>query len=142
MSYLGKMNHKHYSTTYYERHRIEAISKAKQYQRDHYQEYIRKQKEWRDSVRGRYKAYQYRAKRESRTFSITEQEFDTITQQDCHYCKAPGPNGIDRVDNYIGYESNNCLPCCLRCNYMKSDMHMKEFFQHILKIADNIREDL
>lgn len=28
-------------------------------------------------------------------------------------------NGVDRVDNKIGYMSSNCIPCCSDCNFLK-----------------------
>lgn len=58
---------------------------------------------------------------------------------ECHYCGAPPANriktaaytlyynGIDRVDNSLGYVPGNVVPCCIRCNTAKSDMTITEF---------------
>lgn len=43
-------------------------------------------------------------------------------------------NGIDRKDNTIGYNLNNCLPCCINCNKMKLTLGYDEFLKHIEKI--------
>ena len=43
-------------------------------------------------------------------------------------------NGLDRIDNGIGYTLNNVRPCCSTCNYMKHRLNEKEFLNHIEKI--------
>ena len=44
-------------------------------------------------------------------------------------------NGIDRVDNKIGYVVGNCVPCCTACNDMKKDKEKDNFLIHVQKIA-------
>ena len=44
-------------------------------------------------------------------------------------------NGIDRIDNNIGYESKNVVSCCKICNYAKSNMNYKDFILWIQKAA-------
>jgi hypothetical protein len=44
-------------------------------------------------------------------------------------------NGIDRIDNNIGYEIKNCVSCCKFCNYMKLNFTIEEFLDKIKKIA-------
>ena len=88
--------------------------------------------------------YKNGAKVRGLEWSLTRDEFKEITSQNCHYCnKEPRPyktvrntsyafvNGIDRVDSSIGYRLDNTVPCCKRCNWMKSDMGAKEFLEHI-----------
>ena len=78
----------------------------------------------------------YRRKAASRgiQFELTEEEFFALTSSDCFYCgekpsrtnKASDRyghyvyNGVDRVDNSVGYATANCVPCCANCNYKKS----------------------
>ncbi len=45
-------------------------------------------------------------------------------------------NGIDRINNNKGYIIENCVPCCKRCNLMKSVLSEKEFYAHIEKILN------
>jgi len=45
-------------------------------------------------------------------------------------------NGIDRVDNAIGYLTDNCVACCKVCNRAKLQMSKNEFFDHIKKIYE------
>lgn len=40
-------------------------------------------------------------------------------------------NGIDRVDNSVGYVLSNCVPCCSTCNRMKGTMSSEEFKEKI-----------
>lgn len=91
----------------------------------------------------RYKRW---ARRGGREFKLTEDEFRTITQQNCYYCGTKPSktivggaataepyiyNGVDRVDNTGNYTTENCVPCCKICNEWKR-AHTKEFF--LLKI--------
>jgi ribosomal protein S27E len=97
--------------------------------------------------------YKRRARKEGRDFQITAAEFREITQQSCAYCGVPTTrisaaktagnhdqhayiyNGVDRVDNALGYVRGNCAPCCVRCNRMKRDMSLTDFLEHIRRIA-------
>ncbi len=75
--------------------------------------------------------YQIEAKLRNLTFSIPKELFVEMLQQNCYYCeKIPQPaglyfgkrifyNGIDRVDNDIGYELDNIVTCCKTCNIKK-----------------------
>jgi hypothetical protein len=60
-------------------------------------------------------------------------EFDTFSKlvvAECYYCghKTEGEvNGIDRVNNSIGYQEDNSVTACWKCNRMKH-IYDKEFF--------------
>jgi hypothetical protein len=45
-------------------------------------------------------------------------------------------NGLDRVDNLKGYSLNNVVSCCGRCNGMKMQHSVEEFFKHIKNIFE------
>jgi hypothetical protein len=74
--------------------------------------------------------------------------FEKITKQDCHYCGAEPQqiyhpkrhngeyiyNGIDRVDNEVGYIPSNCVPCCGYCNWMKSAAPVDSFKEWIVQV--------
>jgi len=47
-------------------------------------------------------------------------------------------NGIDRVDNSLGYVKENCKSCCFRCNKIKRDMSLEEFEQFLIKAYENV----
>ena len=63
------------------------------------------------------------------SFTLSEQEFVTITSKPCHYCDGPLPrigSGLDRIDNDKGYELGNVIPCCTRCNRTRNRYFTKE----------------
>jgi hypothetical protein len=62
--------------------------------------------------------------------------FSLLVAAECHYCghKTEGEvNGIDRVDNSIGYQEDNCVTACWRCNRMKH-VYPKDFFLEKCKL--------
>jgi len=97
-------------------------------------------------------AYASRAKRRGLCFELTRDVFLALTQRKCHYChflpsnKASGVvrktrktnakddftyNGIDRIDSKKGYITENCVPCCTKCNRAKYTMKYDEFLSFI-----------
>lgn len=84
-------------------------------------------------------------------FNLSLEDFLVLTSQNCYYCgdipqniqKSKHNNGdfvyngIDRVDNKIGYSVDNCVPCCKLCNYMKSVMKIEQFIVQSIKIANH-----
>lgn len=87
----------------------------------------------------KYHEYEKGAKRRNMLFELSKEEFDSITNQPCFYCgeKNDSSNGIDRIDNKIGYILNNCLPCCSMCNWMKQNLSQDVFLKHIEKIYNH-----
>lgn len=96
-----------------------------------------------------YSSYADRAKRKGLTFDLTKEQFKRLTQLQCYYCgcepaqikagaasrsKPEFYNGIDRMDNAIGYLSDNCVPCCKHCNRAKMDRSAEDFINHVAKI--------
>jgi len=85
--------------------------------------------------------YQYKvaAKQRGLQFSLTFEQFSTLIAQECYYCgDAPrirrltkycegAANGVDRIDNCLGYMPENCVPCCSICNRAKNEMIAAEF---------------
>lgn len=97
------------------------------------------------------RTYKQSAKIRGLEFSFTEGQLSRIIQSACAYCGVPPGNvvrwesgtvrdfrynGIDRVDNSIGYVLDNCVPCCKRCNLSKGVMSGKEFIAHCQKIFE------
>ena len=104
------------------------------------------------SFNGLLKQYSNSAKRKNLPFNLTKEDFKSLTLSNCFYCdSAPSTiryhtknarkpyiyNGIDRLDNNIGYEKTNSVPCCKICNYMKKAYKFDFFLSHIKKIAKN-----
>ena len=95
-----------------------------------------------------YRRYIHQAKKRNIEFNLTKDEFLCITQETCYYCGTDKSqkytrdngfgeflyNGIDRLDNEIGYHEANCVACCGICNIMKQDLTEKQFYEHISRI--------
>lgn len=73
------------------------------------------------------------AKKRNHQFDLTMEQFKVLLDGNCFYCNcSPSQikktkdnsiyiyNGIDRVDNTMGYVLENCVSCCKECNSKKS----------------------
>lgn len=100
-------------------------------------------------------------KRNYGTMEIDLQTFYTYSQLPCHYCGTEKSNyfnvylkdkkasqtakdgahfyynGIDRVNNNLGHTPENCVPCCINCNFAKSDMTFIDFQNWIKRIKEH-----
>jgi len=113
-----------------------------------------------DVYRRRYRKYKSDATRRSRNFNLTESSFISIVKGDCYYCGVTAPlkqfkntsrhgsslhgnpikfQGIDRVNNDVGYTEENSVPCCSKCNFMKHTLNASDFIDHVLKISEHIK---
>jgi hypothetical protein len=100
--------------------------------------------------------YKYGARIRKLAWRLNRQQFEKIVKQNCYYCgdaprflsvgkKRPLPiplNGVDRITPVYGYSVQNVVPCCTRCNRMKSCLSQKEFIQAIRKINLNLKGEL
>ena len=102
-----------------------------------------------------YNAYQRGAQNRHLSFQLSLSEFKRLTQSCCHYCgiqpqtifpkgsnngKLNGNiivNGIDRKDNALGYQIDNCVPCCHQCNFAKRKQSYKDFLQWIERLKQH-----
>lgn len=89
-------------------------------------------------------------------FELSESEFRALITANCHYCGSEPSmisycpkqrtseaferskfmhNGVDRVNNLLGYTLLNCVPCCTYCNRGKSTRTTAEFTKYLDQIA-------
>lgn len=114
----------------------------------------RKLKKGEASFNSLFNEYKNNAKKRNIEFNIKKEDFKKLTSSNCHYCgvepsqkhtrskKHNGQvkyNGIDRVDNNIGYELENCVSCCKKCNFAKRKMGKREFAEWVSKISSNFK---
>jgi hypothetical protein len=97
--------------------------------------------------------YRGRAKYLKLDFGLTFQEFKELSSKPCFYCghspfrvKIVGDdhclhNGVDRVDNSLGYVNRNLVPCCSICNYAKQTMTQAEFFSWIKRVYGHLQHN-
>ena len=74
------------------------------------------------SLNGIFVRAKSRAKYRGISWNISFEEFVELRKKPCHYCKSPLPetgHGLDRLDNGMGYEISNVVPCCAACNMIK-----------------------
>jgi len=81
--------------------------------------------------------YGHSAIKKSKEFYLTKDVFNKITKDRCYICRNERYNGIDRVDNSIGYIISNCKSCCSTCNFMKKDLDLEIFLGH-LRVMYNV----
>jgi 5-methylcytosine-specific restriction endonuclease McrA len=103
--------------------------------------------------------YENCAKARGWKFLLTREQIVEITKKNCHYCGSPPQsimgnfgshylakennkhteyvyNGIDRVDNSRGYEIENCVPCCSKCNHAKYKLSVEEFLSWVKRVYE------
>jgi 5-methylcytosine-specific restriction endonuclease McrA len=89
--------------------------------------------------------YKRNARYRGVSFKLNRSQFYMLNKSNCFYC-GDKPysicrkyvfNGVDRVNNELGYIINNVVPCCKRCNVFKGSMSIEEFKNHVSKIYIN-----
>lgn len=97
--------------------------------------------EWfRTNVNSRLSAIKFSAQKRNKPWNITDEKAKELMTSPCHYCGLleldVRVNGIDRVNNDIGYDDGNVVPCCKLCNYFKKNYTVDEFLEHAKKITE------
>jgi 5-methylcytosine-specific restriction endonuclease McrA len=83
--------------------------------------------------------YKWHAKRRGYEWKLEPEEAYKIMLKQCFYCGTSPTGkiphlGIDRLDNLLGYYTDNCVPCCGTCNKAKQSMTVDEFYQWIERV--------
>jgi len=106
-----------------------------------------------------YYRYKRRAIENKMSFSINLEKFKDLTSQNCFYCGSEPEkeisenyskllkgkykyNGLDRVNNNIGYEIDNIVPCCFTCNRAKYNLTPEIFNKWIIKLIQHQNKGL
>lgn len=96
-----------------------------------------------------YNSFIKTCKEKKKENTLSFEEFKTFTEEnECHYCNSPiywtknnlskhgSRYNLDRVDNEIGYNKENCVACCWKCNNSKGNRYsysewygMTEYFR-------------
>lgn len=100
--------------------------------------------------------YKKNAKQRKLKWDLNDEQLMLLFKGNCYYCNSIPKqvckaerysteeaaihsqfiyNGIDRINNNIGYEFENCVSCCKMCNWMKLNFELNEFFSKIEEIA-------
>jgi hypothetical protein len=94
--------------------------------------------EKRENLDRYFSTYTKSAKNRNIGFELSQEEFELLVMQPCNYCgesKEGEVIGVDRVDSSKQYCTDNCVPCCKTCNFMKGSININTFIEHAHKIA-------
>jgi hypothetical protein len=78
------------------------------------------------------------AKTRNLSFELTKEMFEELVGMACYYCGSFNEKeviGVDRLNSSKNYTSENCVPCCKICNFMKGTLSKKSFLKQAHKIA-------
>lgn len=90
--------------------------------------------------------YEYKRKADGRKIDwyLSDEYAKQMFKESCHYCGIEATknqrNGIDRMDNSLGYIPSNCVPCCTRCNFAKCKLGYDEFIDLCTLISKRFNE--
>ena len=98
-----------------------------------------------------YGQYKKSARMRGYAFELSKEQFREIITQPCIYCgetltqektkrDANGTfkyTGIDRYDNTKGYTLDNAVPCCCKCNRIKTNMSIEELEKRLTMILEH-----
>jgi hypothetical protein len=91
-----------------------------------------------DHLSGSLSCYKLSASKRHITFNLSQEQFDELCANECYMCGKPSSNthvnGIDRVDNDVGYCVENCKACCFTCNILKKNLGVYDMISQLLKI--------
>lgn len=93
------------------------------------------------------------AKRRGYDWLLSKEFVKHITSSICYYCGCEPSqkasrnhpdlngeyyfNGLDRIDNTIGYIESNVVPCCKHCNYAKAGRTQQEFYDWVKRAYEH-----
>lgn len=98
------------------------------------------------------RTYKTNAKDRGYEWALPEETVRALVSQPCYYCGLSPEkevkifyrrghvrdtfrcNGIDRVDNRVGYTVANSVACCKQCNHAKRDMSLADFRAFISRV--------
>jgi 5-methylcytosine-specific restriction endonuclease McrA len=111
-------------------------------------------------VREAYVRYVYGAVSRGIEWKLSPEQFEEIIAKNCTYCQSPPRehfrkdrkgkgrghklirNGIDRINNRVGYTFDNVTTCCSTCNRMKHTMDIIDFAKHVVKMSEVLKKVL
>lgn len=92
-------------------------------------------------------SYRGGAKRRNINFELSKEQVIALSQKNCYYCNAEPENtkklkhrdgykynGIDRINNDLGYTKDNSVSCCEICNRAKRILSKDDFLNWIKRV--------
>lgn len=92
------------------------------------------------NIRDRLSGIRRTAEYKGITWSLADAEAEKMLTSPCVYCGhldlEVRLNGIDRLNQQGSYTTENTVPCCWTCNFMKGCMDPKTFIEKCKKISE------
>lgn len=102
-----------------------------------------------------YGFYKNNAIKRNLYYRISLTHFEKLVKSNCYYCGLVPSNmfdgtsysgkflhnGVDRKNNFNGYDESNCVPCCKTCNIAKYTMSETEFYSWLSRITNFLKQD-
>lgn len=135
---------KEYSKTHRAKKRAEDEQSYLAKNAERMREYRKKNKDYfseynTTSVNRRLSAIKQQAKKKKYPWELEEDDAKDMMTSECFYCGYLNlddtVNGIDRMDNTVGYLKTNCVPCCKFCNFIKKTLDAKTFVERCRQIS-------
>lgn len=113
---------------YYQEHKEEMLERNKKYSRSPIAKQIKQayHVKNRNIPELRFTKSRQQAKTRNILWSLTKDFYCMIVKTPCYYCddqlgdtKENCGVGLDRIDNSKGYENNNVVSCCAKCNFVR-----------------------
>jgi hypothetical protein len=82
----------------------------------------------------RYNRTKVSARNRGYDFDLSREDFLWLMNWECFWC-GDEPTGVDRLENKVGYNVDNCVSSCKRCNVAKNDMTKDEWFDWISRLS-------
>lgn len=97
--------------------------------------------------------YRRTSEKAGRPWLLSDSDAVELFKSNCHYCGTPpsckrdvsGPiaywfNGIDRIDNRLGYIQGNVVACCKDCNFAKGSRSYDSFIEWARRLGRHLLE--
>jgi hypothetical protein len=81
--------------------------------------------------------YRRHDRQHGRDTTVDVEAIITARNASCVYC-GRAATGLERIDNSVGHTVENCLPCCLRCNWMRGRYISHEVMLQVGKLLARI----
>lgn len=114
-------------------HKEDISKNNKQYKLNNKAKISKQGKTYSRTISARFSTSKSQAKRRKINWLLTLEQFEKLISLPCFYCNnfldkiVETSSGLDRINNSLGYNIDNCISCCKTCNRIKGhDLSMQE----------------
>ena len=118
--------------------------KNRTHYKDNKEDILAYQKKYRITPTGKFGQGVKSAEERDLSWNIPFELYKSIIANPCHYCDEPltniGGSSLDRINNDVGYEVGNVLPCCGTCNGIRNRYLTQEEMEVAMKAVIQLRK--